>query len=157
MSDVHQNTLQKEKPPQSGNKQMKDTVIENLPPNFELSTATGTDYSFFGETRLIAPRRGWVDTFQDRYRIRGTAAGVNVEEPHQQTMYLLRPQAKVAIRIFQGTVAVVFDPADVVRTEVHGPRKDTPSIYDDGPLLDFMQSPSYRYRTGAGRRTGRWT
>jgi hypothetical protein len=152
--------MTKEKPPQSGNKQMNNTVIQKLPTlnpvGTALSTATGTDYSFFGETRLIAPRKGWVDTFQDRYRIRGTAAGVNVEEPHQQMIYFLRPQAKVAIRKFQGTVAVVFDPADVVRTEVYGPRNDTPSIYDDGPLLDFMQSPQYRYRIREGRRTGRW-
>ena len=121
-----------------------------------LTTMTGTDYQLFGDTRPLAPRKGFVDALQDRFRVRGTNAGICVREEHQRTSYFFRPQAKVTIRPFRKTVSLIFDPADLLKTEVGPPVGSEPSIYADsgGPLIDYFHSREFKNRVRAGRRRG---
>src|SRR5712692_9626725 len=88
-----------------------------------LSTATGTAYALFGWITNLAPRKGFIDAMQDRYRVRGTNAGVIIEQTDQRMEYFLRPQAKIIVRPFGKTALVIFDPADLVRTEIHPPTR----------------------------------
>lgn len=118
-----------------------------------LITATDTAYELFGHITQFAPRRGWKDFNQDRYRVRGTNAGVEVEQNRQGTMYFLRPQA--TITVFPGpTTRVVFDPGDLLKTEIRDLSRGQQSIYDDGPVADWLQSRWYRQDRRAARRRG---
>ena len=108
-----------------------------------LTTATGTAAAPFGWITDLAPRKGFIDAMQDRYRVRGTNAGVEVEQTDRRTMYFLRPQAKFAV--FPGSITfVVFDPANVLRTQVEPPARESQSVYDDGPLLDYFHSREFQ-------------
>ena len=108
-----------------------------------LTTATGIAATPFGWITDLAPRKGFIDAMQDRYRVRGTNAGVEVEQADCRTMYFLRPQAKFAV--FPGSITfVVFDFGDLLRTQVEPPARDSQSAYDDGPLLDYFHSREFR-------------
>src|SRR6266849_4278383 len=118
---------------------MNDLINQSI----TLTTATGTAVALFGHITQLAPRRGWQDFNQDRYHVRGTNAGVDVEQNRQGTMYFLRPQA--TLTVFPGpTTFVVFDPRDLVKTEIHVPSQEQQSIYDDGPLLDYFHSREFK-------------